>query len=82
MTEIEDLFECKCEESYSIERHGDGYVLYYGRCPHKHGLNLFYIKEPAYNCNLTQIEHYLNAGYEIYKELSHIGEKRENRAEQ
>ena len=33
----------------TIEPHGDGEVLYSGRDDTHHGLNLVYLKEPAYN---------------------------------
>ena len=36
---------CDCEERYSIEPHGDGYAIYFGRCMHKHGYNLAQITE-------------------------------------
>ncbi len=38
--------DCYCPEEYSIERHGNGYALYLGRCNHRHGLNLANITEP------------------------------------
>jgi hypothetical protein len=40
-------FSCQCEKKYTIEVHGDGFVLYYGRCPHEHGYNLATIMESA-----------------------------------
>ncbi len=27
--------ECKCAAQYTIEPHGEGYALYYGRCGHR-----------------------------------------------
>lgn len=39
------LEECQCPVRYSIERHGNGYALYKGRCCHKHGYNLAFITE-------------------------------------
>jgi hypothetical protein len=51
---------CTCKEEYSIEPHGDGYALYHGRCNHRHGYNLFNIKEVAFNCDLKLIEDLLN----------------------
>jgi len=30
-----DFLDCKCEQTYTIEPHGDGFVLYYGRCNHR-----------------------------------------------
>lgn len=53
---------CECESKYSIEAHGDGYVLYWGRCNHKHGYNLVYLKEPAYNCDIQLLERIINLG--------------------
>lgn len=34
---------CGCPYRYTIEPHGDGYALYYGRCQHEHGYNLAYV---------------------------------------
>lgn len=34
------LLYCKCSEQYTIEKHGDGYAVYFGRCVHRHGYNL------------------------------------------
>ena len=37
---------CRCGDAYSIEPHGPGvHVLYLGRCPHRHGLNLARLTE-------------------------------------
>lgn len=72
MTEVnslEALFEpCKCEAKYTIEPHGDGYALYYGRCNHRHGYNLAYITDPALNCDLKHIEKLINLGNEVYQQ--------------
>lgn len=38
------LDQC-CLNEYSIEPHGDGWALYKGRCPSRHGLNLAHITE-------------------------------------
>ena len=57
---VEDLYVCDCEDKYSIEPHGDAHVLYYGRCDHKHGYNLFTISDVAYNAELKEIEALLN----------------------
>ena len=54
--------ECKCEERYTIEPHGDGYALYYGRCVHRHGYNLINMVEPAFNCDLFHIQKLINLG--------------------
>ena len=66
MTEVNSVFaifeECNCEPKYTIEPHGNGYVLYYGRCQHKHGLNLIYMADPAYNFDPSHIEKLLNLG--------------------
>ena len=57
------LFEsCTCESRYSIEPHGDGYALYYGRCGHRHGHNLINMVEPAWNFEPKHIEKLLNLG--------------------
>ncbi len=36
---------CPCVDKYSIEKHGKGYALYYGRCQHRHGFNLCLLSE-------------------------------------
>lgn len=53
---------CECEETYSIEKHGDGHVIYYGRCPHKHGYNLATLTELSYNCDISRLEDCLIRG--------------------
>jgi hypothetical protein len=58
--------ECACEARYTIEPHGDGYALYYERCAHRHGYNLAYITEPAFNCDLKHIERLINLGDKEY----------------
>lgn len=60
------LNPCTCEARYSIEPHGDGHVLYYGRCGHRHGWNLVYLNEPALNCDFNHIEKLLNLGVAEY----------------
>ena len=72
MTELPDfvdLFRCECEPRYTIEPHGDGYALYFGRCNHKHGWNLVYLKEPSANCDLNHIEALINFGAAGYKNV-------------
>jgi hypothetical protein len=73
MTEVNSLaslFEpCTCESRYTIEPHGNGYALYYGRCMHRHGYNLVYLNSPALNCDLKKIETLLNLGNTEYKKL-------------
>lgn len=60
MTEVSSLAalfeECKCVAQYTIEPHGDGYALYYGRCNHRHGYNLINMVEPAWNFAPAHIE--------------------------
>ena len=63
---LSDLFTCNCEAQYTIEPHGNGHVLYYGRCGHKHGWNLVYLNEPAANCDFKHIEKLLNLGNKVY----------------
>lgn len=36
---------CSCIDKYSIEEHGKGYALYYGRCQHRHGYKLCLLSE-------------------------------------
>jgi hypothetical protein len=57
---IKDILTCNCKEGYTIEKHGDDYALYFGRCNHKHGYNLAKISDIAHNCNLNNIECLLN----------------------
>jgi|GEM_PF-6843335 len=40
-----ELLECRCSDEYSIEPHGEGHALYFGRCGHRHGYNLLHITE-------------------------------------
>ena len=51
---------CDCESDYSIEPHGDDYVLYFGRCSHRHGYSLARLSECSHNCELEEIERLLN----------------------
>jgi hypothetical protein len=57
---IKDMLNCNCKDKYSIEKHGDAYALYFGRCDHKHGYNLAKISDLALNCDLKEIERLLN----------------------
>ena len=43
--ECNPLTECHCDSKYSIEPHGKGWALYFGRCNHNHGFNLAHITE-------------------------------------
>jgi hypothetical protein len=65
-------FECdnKCEEQYTIEPHGEGYALYYGRCACRHGYNLANMVEPAWNFEPKHIEKMINLGNDVYKHVS------------
>jgi hypothetical protein len=45
----EIMLLCDCKDRFTIEPHGEGLTLYYGRCDHKHGYNLGEIREPSYN---------------------------------
>jgi len=49
-----------CKKKYSIEKHGDGYAIYYGRCNHFHGMNLMHISEVYDKHLLNRIEKLLN----------------------
>jgi hypothetical protein len=62
------MFECNCDTKYTIEPHGNGWVLYYGRCNHRHGYNLTYLTEPAFNCDFSHIEKLINLGNEVYQQ--------------
>lgn len=45
LKDFSDLLVCNCKEHYTIEPHGKGYAIYWGRCMHKHGYNLALITE-------------------------------------
>ena len=64
---------CSCKSRYSIEPHGDGYVLCYARCAHHHGYNLINMTDPAFNFEPRHIERLLNAGAEAYNENPNAG---------
>ena len=64
------LEPCKCEARYTIEPHGEGYALYYGRCVHRHGYNLVNMVEPAFNFEPKHIEKMINLGQEVYEHVS------------
>ena len=61
------LEPCTCEVRYTIEPHGKGYALYYGRCMHKHGYNLVNMVEPAWNFEPKHIEKLINLGDAEYQ---------------
>lgn len=64
---LQALFEqCKCENRYTIETHGEGYALYFGRCNHRHGYNLINMVEPAWNFSPEHIEFLINVGAAEY----------------
>lgn len=65
---------CECEAKYTIEPHGEGYALYYGRCNHRHGYNLVYLTEPSFNCDLKHIEKLINLGNAEYAKNPDGGE--------
>lgn len=52
---------CECLKSYSFEPHGNGFALYLGRCPHRHGCNLANITEPDM-VRIGEMLDQLNAG--------------------
>jgi hypothetical protein len=58
---------CMCPDRYSIEPHGDGYALYYGRCNCHHGYNLVHLVEPSFNCDFNHLEKLLNLGMREYE---------------
>lgn len=60
------LKPCTCEARYTIEPHGSGYALYYGRCGHRHGYNLINMVEPAWNFEPAHIEKLINLGDKEY----------------
>jgi hypothetical protein len=60
------LNPCNCEFRYTIESHGPGYALYYGRCRHRHGYNLINMLEPAWNFDPNHIELLINLGAAEY----------------
>lgn len=58
-----DLLNCQCADRYSIEAHGNGHALYFGRCNHRHGYNLLHITECTRHDILVLIEQRLNARF-------------------
>ena len=71
------LEPCACEPRYTIEPHGEGYALYYGRCMHKHGYNLVNMIEPAWNFEPKHIEKLINLGdaeYQKNPDGGHVAE--------
>jgi hypothetical protein len=46
--------ECNCKDEYSIESHGKDYVLYFGRCDHRHGFNLCTLSDFDIDGELTR----------------------------
>lgn len=58
----ESLWNCTCEQKYTIEKDKDFYVLYLGRCSHLHGHNLVYLNDPAHNFDPELLEKLLNLG--------------------
>lgn len=60
MSELNKFLYCKCEIQYTLEKHGDGYALYLGRCRHKHGLNIALITEVDPKFNIQNISEALN----------------------
>lgn len=57
---------CNCDSQYTIESHGEGYALFFGRCNHRHGYNLVYLTDPAFNFHPEHIQHLLNLGNKEY----------------
>lgn len=64
--------ECECAAQYTIEPHGSGYALYYGRCTHRHGYNLINMVEPAWNFEPKHLANMLNLGQEVYKHVDGV----------
>lgn len=58
---------CGCKTQYTVEPRGEGYALYYDRCPHRHGYNLVNMVDPAWNFDPKHIERLINAGDEQYQ---------------
>jgi hypothetical protein len=68
-----NLVDCVCDPKFTIEPHNDGYVLYYGRCPHRHGYNLVQLIEPAFNFEPKHIERLINLGNAEYQKNCNRG---------
>ena len=64
---ITDMLQCQCNLGYSIEPHGDGWAIYYGRCDHFHGANLGLINECYRKDLIEHFETQLNNPPVIYK---------------
>ena len=59
-SELNSLLDCRCDDKYSIEPHGPGYAIYWGRCPHRHGANLAMITECGRKDLIEHFEKCLN----------------------
>ena len=59
---LKDLLECHCKDRYSIEPHGDGYAIYWGRCQHRHGANIAHLTECNRKDLIEYFEKSLNGG--------------------
>ena len=53
---------CDCEQTYSIEKHGDNFVIYHGRCPHRHGFKLATLSDLSFNCDIKHLRECLIRG--------------------
>jgi hypothetical protein len=62
-----------CDPKFTIELYDDGYVLYYGHCPHRHGYNLVQLIEPAFNFDPKHIERLINLGNAEYQKNCNRG---------
>lgn len=62
---LKDLLECKCKQRYSIEPHGKGYAIYWGRCQHKHGCNIALLTEIDRVDLIKYFEDSLNKGKDV-----------------
>lgn len=50
MSDIDEFFKpCDHPQRFTIEPHGDGMTLYFGRCGHFHGYNLGAITDISFN---------------------------------
>lgn len=61
MSDEENIDE---DVGYTVEKHGDDYVLYYGRSATKHGFNVCTLSDWDENWDITNLALLMNLGRE------------------
>lgn len=60
LADFTGLLSCRCKDKYSIEEHGKGYAIYWGRCQHRHGANIALLTECSRKDLIEYFEKALN----------------------